>query len=1243
MGTKESLEMPCLGRPFQLAMLYDCRRDSLIPDKTLLDSDILTNALVCRNLSESQYKVFKGESLDVKMEMVKAEGNLKISVLTGLANVPNYASFFDNRLPKEQQGIARVTLRCEKMSKVEELDIELLKSVPLENGNEVKNATHYVWRLLYGSKNFFVFDREVKRCENYGNVMRDMQEFIESLPNLDEIPEMDKKEAEKLTCTMYGDTFLQENPISLGEAFMHLKKLRKHDESVVPIEASLLPVSTVDIEAAAARYVTETDPGILSQMQDIMENFADINGRVSGFTTTKAFSTFPSIQKKISKFRAMVSQYTNALKKDLSQSLLRVRSGDAEMKEIEAILEKTVTTPFNRVYLSSWVDKTKRELKLLTMYLESFKDFQFAIEPDQLDSVITSLDHDRVVCFSFMIDDFQDEQLQEMATYLRTGNWNEKPIGQKRWFENEELLKELKTLAKTFSNLAKSSTSDSSTNFVISNISSQGKGDKIAVLKMFQDGQEVEFKPENIPLQASTPGDGADSSRPSITTSKQNSSTQFDNTKSIRCVRSYIETNSIFPTRQLNPSSFQMQQGGIGEMLQTPQCIVYAQENFQELDQGVFASPDSESRNVRTKAKQVPSGAHESIPFFADEAGSENQFISSHRPTAQYHSSAKGGFCHERHRNLSLDVSSDNMSSNETRSIEDQSEDQEELSQLPGLRLAQKMRHHSEEVDLQKEEFVPVYKLPMEETLRQDRNMIVRKCLKDHHDCERTSNPEDRHEKVLLVMGATGAGKSTLINGMINFILGVQWEDDFRFKLVTEKVTSQHESVTKEITAYTIHPLEGSNIPYTFTIIDTPGFGDTRGLERDISITNQIREFFSLKPPNGIDHLDGIGFVTQASQVRLTPTQRYIFDSILSIFGKDVQNNFFMMLTFADGKSPPVLDAIREAKVAYQGYFKFNNSALFAENTKAVDRNFDKLFWEMGHESFKNFFEKFVKSESVSLQLTNEVLKEREHLEVLIEGLNPQIKRGLANIETMRQEKLFLQQHEAQIEQSKEFDFYVPVMKAEQISLEDTGKHTTTCLTCNNTCHKDCKIADNDEKAKCVAMDEGGNCKVCSGKCRWEKHKNVPYLIRYTTVQEKRTSLDLKKKYDTAVSGKSKVEGMLTQLERCLQQLRIDVLSDMYKVRMSLKRLDEIALKPNPLTEVQYIELLIKNEKREARPGWKDRVKAFEDFKKKAQMFSKIKEEKDIPKLLDELIPLEEKKKESKAISKRSNSGCALM
>ena len=64
----------------------------------------------------------------------------------------------------------------------------------------------------------------------------------------------------------------------------------------------------------------------------------------------------------------------------------------------------------------------------------------------------------------------------------------------------------------------------------------------------------------------------------------------------------------------------------------------------------------------------------------------------------------------------------------------------------------------------------------------------------------------------------------------------------------------------------------GSTIPYKFTIIDTLSFGDTEGLRRDKVITNQIKEFFSIPPPNGIDHLDGTGFVTQSSLARLNPS-----------------------------------------------------------------------------------------------------------------------------------------------------------------------------------------------------------------------------------------------------------------------------------------------------------------------------------------------------------------------------------
>lgn len=135
----------------------------------------------------------------------------------------------------------------------------------------------------------------------------------------------------------------------------------------------------------------------------------------------------------------------------------------------------------------------------------------------------------------------------------------------------------------------------------------------------------------------------------------------------------------------------------------------------------------------------------------------------------------------------------------------------------------------------------PVYKLPVEEKMcvsvdRSSRK--IRKC------CIGEPPIEPCPEKVLMVVGATGAGKTTLINGMVNYILGVQWKDNFRFKLIIEEKKTQAKSQTTSITAYTLHKMEGSCITYTMTIIDTPGFGDTGGLKNDELITKQIKEFF---------------------------------------------------------------------------------------------------------------------------------------------------------------------------------------------------------------------------------------------------------------------------------------------------------------------------------------------------------------------------------------------------------------
>ena len=112
--------------------------------------------------------------------------------------------------------------------------------------------------------------------------------------------------------------------------------------------------------------------------------------------------------------------------------------------------------------------------------------------------------------------------------------------------------------------------------------------------------------------------------------------------------------------------------------------------------------------------------------------------------------------------------------------------------------------------------------------------------------------------KVLMLVGATGAGKTTLINAMANYIMGVDWEDEYRFKLISEETAhDQTKSHTSCITAYTFE-YSGSPLPYTLTdkCIDTPGYildQLLQGLARDRQIVVQIKEFFTIRGDEGID------------------------------------------------------------------------------------------------------------------------------------------------------------------------------------------------------------------------------------------------------------------------------------------------------------------------------------------------------------------------------------------------------
>ena len=500
----------------------------------------------------------------------------------------------------------------------------------------------------------------------------------------------------------------------------------------------------------------------------------------------------------------------------------------------------------------------------------------------------------------------------------------------------------------------------------------------------------------------------------------------------------------------------------------------------------------------------------------------------------------------------------------------------------------------------------PIYVLPMRDTTVGHEKL----CRKE---LGKPSVPGIiQNEKVVLVVGATGSGKTTWINAILNNILDVKYSDNFRFKLVIdEDAANQSVSQTQHITIYTIHHEDGFKIDYTLTIIDTPGFGDTRGIEKDKEIERELRKIFD--PQNGcVDHLHAVGFVASASSARLTPTQKYIFTSILSLFGIDIGENIYMLFTFADGKKPQMMSAIKAANVPYQECFKFNNSAIFDDIGQEDGADFEmddeseyfnKMFWELGMKSFDRFLSKVSLSEAKSLTLTRDVLSERGRVELNVENLNLQVRLGLSKMDQLRIEEKLLKQFEDAIESNKDYTYEIKRLEVKKIPIPD-NRNTTTCLTCNFTCHKDCAIPNDGDKAGCWAMDRSKSpvsCTQCPNHCIWNIHRNICYILEQNVITETSTLSDLKARYEEASGKKLTAEQVYQKVHEELEGIEAQIKANMSEISTSLNRLQEIALKNNPMSQIEYLDILIESEMNEATPGWQERLKGLRDIRQQAQ------------------------------------------
>jgi GTP-binding protein EngB required for normal cell division len=475
---------------------------------------------------------------------------------------------------------------------------------------------------------------------------------------------------------------------------------------------------------------------------------------------------------------------------------------------------------------------------------------------------------------------------------------------------------------------------------------------------------------------------------------------------------------------------------------------------------------------------------------------------------------------------------------------------------------------------------------------------ILPKANKKFPNCSVMDSLKLEKAKYAIVLGETGVGKSTQLNSLVNFLQGVEIDDDFRYQLISESSNNdQSKSQTSSANIYCVE----SQIGYPpVVIIDTPGYGDTRGIEKDHQIDQMLHNLFTKE----VEKIHLVCFVTKSSSARLTATQNYVFNKVLTMFGKDIAENFLFVLTFCDGGDPIVIKSLEVSpiiapvvkQIKDEWSLKFNNSAIFAKYKEGD--TFQKFYWDLCSTSMQVFMKRLGNISEKSLTMSREVIRERKSLDTRISGLQFNLAKGLAQVASLEG---VLDQFAQNFSQMKDNQNYIIEVEEPTVIQQQLPKSmfTTLCLTCNRTCHRDCGIIPPENKERCIAM-EGGNCTICPGKCHHSSHINSEYEIILGTKKVSVTQKELEQRYKSAIEGLNSREKVVYGLINEIEDIQLRCLDIQEQLRVSIEKLNQIALRPNCFkTTADYIEQLIFNEEENKQKGWQARVSALKEIKKK--------------------------------------------
>ncbi|RHZ61186.1 hypothetical protein Glove_349g81 [Diversispora epigaea] len=413
----------------------------------------------------------------------------------------------------------------------------------------------------------------------------------------------------------------------------------------------------------------------------------------------------------------------------------------------------------------------------------------------------------------------------------------------------------------------------------------------------------------------------------------------------------------------------------------------------------------------------------------------------------------------------------------------------------------------------------------------------------------------------ILLLGETGVGKSTFINSFANY-LRYDTINDAQFGEMAVLIPSQFTIMDENFEANKIKigdydsngqtGEEGMSATqgcksYVFpvdndtsvSLIDTPGIGDTRGIDKDKeNFENILRHISHYK------HLNGICILLKPNNARLSIVFKYCVQELLTHIHKGAKDNIVFCLTnarstfYRPGDTLPTqqLNNLRERsgvemKTDKNTMYCFDNESFRFLAALRENMKFSEESWRL--------FKHIVSLEPHRTEETLSLNNVRKNVMLLSKPLAEIGQLIQINISIIRDQQREIENTNQSIEDlrsrlyttlldldPKKLDHPRTVCTSEScIKIITFGTNLMKRVDYIKHCHTRCycvepNVVYNAALRVCSAIKEDGNCRNCS--CNWSKHMHITYENDYIPkkvvdanvekqIKEKKSYQDLKK------------------------------------------------------------------------------------------------------------------------------------